>query len=320
MAAPGTPNNFTVQQGNGQVLLTWDLSAGATSYVLSRSLDNVSFTVLATVSTNSYVDLAVTVGTAYYYTVASSNGTLSNPTAAQLAIPTNAGSDSLSSIRLQAQQRADRVNSNFLSMSEWNNNINQSYTELYDLLTNVYEDYYVTTTNIVTDGVTQLYPLPSNFYKVMGVDLALSSGNSAWVSMQKFNFIDRNDYVYPSIGSNAFGVYNARYRIVGDSIEFIPLQSGNQTIRLWYVPRMARVLKDTDILQGVNGWLEYVIVDAAIKALQKEESDVSILEQQKMMLIKRIEESAQNRDVGQPDTISDTRNRTGRFNGTHGGF
>ena len=73
-------------------------------------------------------------------------------------------------------------------------------------------------------------------------------------------------------------------------------------------------------------WSEYVIVDAAIKASQKEESDVSILMQQKMALIKRIEDSAMNRDVGQPDRISDTRNSTGYggggwgFDGSSGGY
>lgn len=96
---------------------------------------------------------------------------------------------------------------------------------------------------------------------------------------------------------------------------FIPTPSGSQTIRVWYVPRVTQLLQETDMLDGVSGWTEYVIVDAAIKALQKEESDTSVLMAQKMALIKRIEESAMNRDVGQPDCISDSRTRSSIWGG-----
>ncbi len=78
---------------------------------------------------------------------------------------------------------------------------------------------------------------------------------------------------------------------------------------------MQQLLKDTDILDGVSGWTEYVIVDAAIKALEKEESDTSALQIRKQMLKQRIEESAMNRDAGQPDTISATR-RNGDMSGS----
>ena len=96
---------------------------------------------------------------------------------------------------------------------------------------------------------------------------------------------------------------------------FIPSPTANQYVRVWYIPKLVQLLKDTDIMTGVSGWTEYVICDAAIKAMQKEESDVSVLMSQKMALMKRIEESAMNRDVGQPDTVSDTRSRTNSFDG-----
>jgi uncharacterized protein YdcH (DUF465 family) len=74
---------------------------------------------------------------------------------------------------------------------------------------------------------------------------------------------------------------------------------------------MTALLADTDIIDGVSGWTEYIIVDAAIKALHKEESDTTALMAQKMALKQRIEETAMNRDAGQPDAISNTRFQTG---------
>lgn len=317
MAAPGIPQNVYVQQGNGNVLVSWDITAGATSYVVSRSTDGTTFSTVATITANSYLDSSVTVGTLYYYTVQSSNDTLSAASAPQQIVPTKSGQVSLGQLRLMAQQRADRVNSNFVTLPEWNSYINQSAFELYDLLVTTYEDFYFSVPyQFQTDGTTNQYDLPADFDKLLGVDLGLGANNNAWVTVHKFDFIQRNRYVYPNITSTFLGVFNMRYRLMGNKLFFIPTPSANQYVRVWYVPRMVQLLQDTDILDTVSGWSEYIVVDAAIKALQKEESDVSVLMAQKQALIKRIEESAMNRDEGEPDTISPTRSNT---NGNWGG-
>lgn len=318
MATPATPSNFFVQQGNQQTFSSWDLVPGATSYSVQRSTDGVNYTTVATPSTPSYLDTTVTIGTQYYYQAAATNISGTSPyTTPQSVVPTISGEMSLGELRQRSQQRADRLNSNFVTLPEWNSYINESLFELYDLLVNSYEEYFVApVVSFTTDGQNSLYALPNGvnfsaappFYRLMGVDLALSSSPNGFVTIKKFNFIERNKYVYPNTASTIYGVYNLSYRLLGNQIEFIPLPSGNQTIRLWYIPRMPMLLKDNDVsASGISGWLEYIITDAAIKALQKEESDVSVLMAQKQALKIRIEESAVNRDVGQADTISDVR-------------
>jgi hypothetical protein len=82
---------------------------------------------------------------------------------------------------------------------------------------------------------------------------------------------------------------------------------------------MTQLLQDTDTtIQGISGWIEYVIVRAAKYALDKEEQDTSVLTQEIQFVKQRIEESAANRDAGQPDTISDT-NQGSWGNGWNGG-
>jgi hypothetical protein len=305
MAAPATPTNVYVQQGNSQVYLSWDLSSGATSYSVQRSTDGVSYSVVGTPSVPNYLDTTVTVGTQYYYQVASVNGSgTSVYSSAQSITPSKLGVMSLGQVRLLSQQEADMVGSNFVSLPEWNTYINQSYFELYDLLVTSFEDYYAKNNQLTTDGSTQ-YTLPDDFYKLLGVDIGLSSSANARVTLRKFDFIERNRYVYPQIQSTYLGVFNLRYRLVGNTLYFIPTPQSGQTITYWYIPRMTQLLKDSDMLDGISGWTEYVVVDAAIKALTKEESDPSALMARKMALKQRIEETAMNRDVGQPDTISD---------------
>jgi hypothetical protein len=230
-------------------------------------------------------------------------------------------------------------------MSEWNTYINLAMFELYDLLITTYEDLYVAPPiQFVADGVTYQYPLPNGanqfldannpaititprpFYKLLGVDLALQNVNNAYVTVNKFNFIDRNRFVYPNTSSTLYGVFNLQYRLMGDnSIMFIPTPSGGQAIRIWYIPRLKELLADTDTSDtSVSGWIQYVIVRAAMYALQKEESDVAGLSQELLFLKQRIETTAINHDAGQADTISDVRNGYGSPNGgwnrSSGGF
>jgi hypothetical protein len=337
MAAPLTPSNFWLQQGNQQAYLSWDLQTGATSYSIQRSTDGVTFTTLATPSLNNYLDTSVVVNTQYFYQVASVNGSgTSAYTTAQSCVPTLSGELSLGELRVRSQQKADRLNSNFVTLPEWNFFINQSYLELYDLLITTYEDYAIATpAQFTSNGSTYIYPLPNGvtsfsngltnasgyiappFYKLRGVDLSIQSANQAYVTVSKFMFEDRNKYVYPNSASTIYGVFNCQYRVMGSNIELIPTPSGNQQFRLWYIPRLPTLLADSDVTSiGISGWLQYVLVRAAKYALDKEESDTSKLDAELVFLKQRIQESAQGRDVGQPDRITDVR---GSGWGSYGG-
>lgn len=339
MGIPATPNNFYVTQANRQVLTQWDIEAGAATYSVQRSTDGITYSTVATPAVNYYLDSTVSSGTQYYYQVAAVNGSgTSAYTAPQAIIPSPTGEMSLAAIRLAAQQRADMQNSNFIQLPEWNSYINQAMFELYDMLVTSFEEYFMAApASFVANGSQFLYPLPDGvttfqdqngsnfiarpFYKLLGVDLAVNTANNAYVTVNKFNFIDRNYYLYPNSASTIYGVFNCRYRVLGSNIEFIPTPSGNQIFRLWYVPRLRELLQDTDITdQGISGWLEYVIVRAALYACLKQEStNVDGLEKQLLFLKQRIEEAAQNRDAGQPDTISNVR-QNGFWNSSGGGF
>lgn len=337
MAIPGAPQSFYVQQGNGTVYLSWAISVGATSYNVQRSVDGVTYASVSTPVVAEYLDTSVTVGVKYFYKVASVNGSgTSAYTNAQTTVPALQGQLSLGELRLRCQQRADRVNSNFVTLPEWNFFINQAALELYDLLITVYEDYYVAPRlQFATDGTSTQYALPNGlnyagapaFYKLYGVDLGLNNTPNAWTTLKKFDFIQRNRYVFPQITTSLLGVFNMQYRLIGDKIQFIPLPSGGQYVGLWYFPRLNTLLKDSDILDGVSGWTQYVIIRAAKYALDKEESDTTSLTEEIVFLKQRIEDSAQNRDAGQGDTISPTRSNSQiygnfgmGFDGPFGGY
>jgi hypothetical protein len=339
MALAAAPSNLILQTANGQNLISWGASAGATSYKIQRSLDGVNFSDYATSSLPSCLDTAVTNGVEYWYQVASVNvsGT-SGYTTPISVIPAPTAEMSLATLRLTCQQKADRINSQFVTTQEWNQFIGLAMYELYDLLVTTYEDYYLAPlAQFTTDGTTYFYNLPNGsiqftnsvsgqtykapaFYKLIGVDLGLNSANNAWVTIDKFNTNDRNQFVYPNTASTIYGVFNLRYRMFGSQIEFIPTPSAGQPIRLWYVPRLPQLLQDTDLTTlGVSGWLNYVVARAAKYALDKEESDTTKLDAEILFLKTRIEESASNRDAGKPDTITNVR-LNGAWGSMAGGY
>ena len=329
---PATPTSFYLQQANNQVLASWALVAGAASYNVQRSTDGVNFTTVATVTALQFLDTTVTPGTQYWYQVASqivvSSVTYTSLyTQAQSIVPVGTGKMTLGQLRLLSQQKADRVASNFVTLPEWNTYINQSYFELYDLLIQKYgNEYYVAPPLQFSTSGTQFYPLPDGvlysgappFYKLLGVDLGLNPGNNAYITLKKFEFISRNRYIFPQITTNLLGIAGLRYRLMGNNLELIPNPAAGQIVQVWYIPRMVELLQDTDVADGVSGWTEYIAVDAAIKALMKEESDVTALMVQKAALIARIEAAAENRDAGEPERISDTRRFTDLYGTGYG--
>jgi len=337
MATPNPPSaqQTYLQQGNKEVLVSWNIVPGATSYNVYRNTTGIAPTLpsasIANVTDPKYLDTTVSPNIQYYYWVSALNGvnesSLTTPTPSSI-IPVIAGEMSLAQIRLLSQQKADRINSNFVTLPEWNSFINLAADELYDLVTTVFEDYYMADpVYFTTNGSSLSYPIPDGvstfqdasganivpapLYKLCGIDLGLNNAPNGFVTVQKYNFIDRNRYVFPNTASTIYGVFGLQYRVVGNKIRFIPQPSSNQPIRLWYIARRRQLLNETDTTDGFNGWTDYIITRAAKYALDKEESDTSKLDAEILYLKQRIEESAPNRDAGQPDTISDGRMASG---------
>lgn len=158
---------------------------------------------------------------------------------------------SLGSLRLQSQQRSDLENNPFVSIPEWNMFLSQSYKELYDKLVGAYgNDYHVAQAYQFNTSNAQFYPLPNGtpqfqnvdggtaakFYKLLGVDLQYSSSPSGWVTLRRFEMIERNKYAYPNTQVNWNGYTNMRYRLQGNNLYIVPIPMTGQLVQVWYIP------------------------------------------------------------------------------------
>ncbi len=338
MAIPAVPQNIILQTGNGQNLVSWSFVSGATSYSVQRSLDQITWTTIGSPTTTQWVDTTCLIGVNYFYQVASTNGSGTSgylPSTPANIVPCLPGQINLGMLRYQAQLRADKLGSDFLTLDEWNILINKAMFGLFDILTAKDGENFVVASpwTFSTTGAKN-YPLPDGsatyavggvtppaVYKMLGVDCGVAVGNNAWVTLPRYNWIDRNRFIYPQLQANALGVFNLSYRQMGNQLYFIPNPTAGQFIQIWYVPIMTMLLQDTDMLSfSISGWDEYVILWAARQALIKEESyeQANSLNMDLQAAQLRIETTAANRDQGQPNTISDTRTNTGFYDG--GGF
>lgn len=191
------------------------------------------------------------------------------------------------------RNRADMNDTSFVSNVELTSYIQASATELYDILVQKWGDeYFLKSVSLTLLANTTSVNLPTDFLKLKGVDLV--NGNQK-IALSRFQFGQRNE-------KNCL-----KYRIMGNQLTFTdPNVSGDKTLILWYVP----TAENEGIIDGVNGWEEYIVIDVMIKILGKEQSeDVPALMNQKLFQLKRIEDAASNRDAAEPERVMSVRNR-----------
>lgn len=158
---------------------------------------------------------------------------------------------SLGSLRIQTRQRSDMENNNAVTDAEFNSYLSNSYKRLYNMLIAAYgNDYYIANIYQFSLGTSQNVALPDGtpsfiditgvtaqkFYKLLGVDLQYSSSPSGWVTLKRFELIERNKYAYPNTAINFNGYTNLRYRVSGNNLMFMPTPMSGQVARIFYAP------------------------------------------------------------------------------------
>ena len=202
-------------------------------------------------------------------------------------------------LRTRARERADMVNSSFITDSELNGYISASYAELYDILVQSGLIYFTPSTQTITANGSETYALSSDYYGTIRVD-RLDGGD--YLPLEEYMIMERHRH--ENNGGNDASVYSVQ----GSNISLLPAPSSG-TYRHTYIPAPADLTASADsaTVDGVSGWEEYIVVDAARKMLQKEESSTTGVERDLLRLKERIEEMAQNRAWSTPRRIVDVR-------------
>lgn len=203
---------------------------------------------------------------------------------------------SLDTLRTRIRQRSDNehTGSSFVTDTELTQLINTSYQELYGHLVRAGLHMNESVGTITADG-SGTYQMPTDYYSILGV-FRIEGGNKYRLARHS---------VRHRVGTGQTGTATS-YRIVGTDVELSPRPlSGDYEII--YVPVPGELEDDDDLMDGVLGWEEYVVIDVAIKVLQKEESDVTTLLRERERLLLRIQEEAAAEEMTESWTVADVR-------------
>lgn len=207
----------------------------------------------------------------------------------------------LTALRNRVRERVDMVGSSFIldnntSLDAWINEANQ---KLHGMLVDAYgEEYASSTSTFTTDGTTTDFSVATSFYKLYGVDLDY---NGSMRALQPYTRAERN-----SFRDNRTGAwFMPRYSLVGNYIRLYPAPPSGLTGTILFAPGPATLSAGTDTVQYPNGWDRFIVVDAAIQALAKEESDASALITEREAIRVEIEKAKELRDLAAPRQVTD---------------
>lgn len=196
----------------------------------------------------------------------------------------------LQSIADRARVHADMKSSGFISDTQILGIINEAYAELYDELVSSYENYFATTQDLTLIQGTDSYSLPTDFYKMLGVDYQVN--NNAYITLMPYNESERN----AALTTN------------------VTIPSG--VIRLRYVPAPTIFTSLSSTMDAVAGWDRLLTLLTAIDMLDAEESASGALTRKYERTLQRVRDMAAPRDAGMPATVSDVYTRG--FQGIYG--
>lgn len=224
---------------------------------------------------------------------------------------------SLATLVQRVRQRANFENANsFLPDVELIDDINQSIAKWYDEVrgTTWGGQYFRSqfpfftapgTTNqvpFVNPPPGSYYPLPPDFLSVTSVDVAISPSTFI-ITCKAMPEERRNAYrVWPVGWLFNTTVY---YQIWGQNIVFFPVPEAAYQVQLNYVPVAPQLTGPNSTLDSINGWEEFVVLDAAIKVLIKDRQGdmVAILQGRLEEERQRIRAMAPRRDMNQAEGV-----------------
>lgn len=213
------------------------------------------------------------------------------------------------------RQRSNMENNFFVSDSELTTYVNNSLAELDGVMATRYEEYRLSNfqATLPQDGVSNIISIPSNLWKLRGVDFQnTSQSNPQWFTLFEFQFTERNreNNILNNIVS-PWGKLKLSYRLADSGIIIQPQAQAGGVYQIWYTPKFVpldlTLNPALNIQMDTQAWVEYCVVDCCIKIFNKQNLDPTGFMAEKAALRQRIISEAKNRDAAGPKRMANTR-------------
>lgn len=221
----------------------------------------------------------------------------------------------LSELRTRVIQRANlSLTDQFITTSELNSYINLSLSKMWDLaLENDGQSFIPWTDSQFTSPTTapNLYTL-AGAYKVLSVQLWDTTNGG--VRRAIFPAMQTEIPILMSQGATANTTFGAKYRLSGGfglassaglKLELFPPPLSNTVLEVRWVPPAPILVDDSTPVIFPNGWEEYVVLDASIKCIAKEEGNTDELMLERADIEQSIRTASASLDRGSPERVQD---------------
>ena len=142
----------------------------------------------------------------------------------------------------QAKEGADLTNvADYVTLNQWVAWLNDGARELHRFVTNKFKATYYRTSDFVLSGSTSQVTLPTDFWRLKGLDI--DAGTSRRREVRPYNFAERNRYRQNSLRDLSTFATDRVYNLVGSSI--LKIQAEEQAsgaYRLYYTPKPATLI------------------------------------------------------------------------------
>lgn len=212
----------------------------------------------------------------------------------------------LAELRAEVRQRADIENSQHVLDPEITRYINQSGAALHAKVVEAGDDHYTnrvqgTLAAVIGSAVVTLLAVPADYYKLLNLSVTVNGRRwplerGTWdefVLMQDAGIGGRIPPKYRQTGVSALTIFPAISA------------AGGEAYGLIYAKAYVDLAADGDTLDGRDGWEEWVVIDAAIKCVVKEESDPRALQAEREQVWARIKEQVATIDQANPHRVRD---------------
>lgn len=219
----------------------------------------------------------------------------------------------LTQLILETRQKADMEYFNqHITDSEITGYLNQSIRDLFDLVVDHGDHTWIPTTEVVSiASATGTYSLNSA-YKLLGM---FFPQGSKWIRVKPLSPREALEKASPDLD---FTPERSRYLVTGRAfssnlgliVETYPRAPSGTAAIFRIIAQPTTLVSGSDNMYFPNGWGEYVVTDAAIKCLEKEESSTSALTARREMLRARIIGASATLDRVEPRVVTDVSSAT----------
>ena len=210
----------------------------------------------------------------------------------------------LAQLRNQARSRADMEDDgNFVDDAEANDYVNESVSSLFDILADGDSSQtFAVSAPVLSQIGTNAYALPGDFYKLLSLDL--------FIGGRYIPAVPADVRQMASLAADPPQKEDLRYILrfdmsTGGRFVYVFPEVDPSALSVVYIPEPTVLVSDTDTFEGMNNWVEFVVVDAALKMLQKQEQETGPLQASRDRLVRRIRDHVRDIDQGTPAKIRD---------------